>query len=92
MIVQVLLYAACPAALMIHVFLSCCVVDGSEPPSLIRVRRFNFSRWAVSLNSRPPSLEPLLPPSDMRWRRDVRLLEEGDYEQVCNIYPCTCCG
>lgn len=45
-------------------------------------RRFNFSRWSVSLNSRPPGLEALLPPSDMRWRQDVRLLEEGSYEQV----------
>lgn len=86
MIVQVLLYAVCPAALMIHVFLSCFVVDGCEAPSFLGVRRFNFSRWAVSLNSRPPSLEPLLPPSDMRWRRDVRLLEESNYEQVCHTF------
>ena len=46
------------------------------------MRRFGFSRWAVSLNSKPPGLEALLPPSDMRWRRDVGLLEEGKYEQV----------
>ncbi|CAK0783406.1 hypothetical protein CVIRNUC_006605 [Coccomyxa viridis] len=44
--------------------------------------RFGFSRWAVSLNSMPPGLEALLPPSDMRWRRDVGLLEEGKYEQA----------
>ena len=74
---------------MSHLFLFCCIVDGCIAPSFLGVRRFNFSRWAVSLNSRPPSLEPVLPPSDMRWRRDVRLLEEGDYEQVCNIYSCT---
>ena len=30
----------------------------------------------------PPGLEALLPPSDMRWRKDVGLLEEGKYEQV----------
>ena len=46
------------------------------------MRRFGFSRWAVSLNSMPPGLEALLPPSDMRWRKDVGLLEEGKYEQV----------
>ena len=48
------------------------------------MRRFGFSRWAVSLNSMPPGLEALLPPSDMRWRKDVGLLEEGKYEQVCS--------
>ena len=47
--------------------------------------RFNFSKWAVSLNSTPPGMERLLPPSDVRWRRDVRFLELGQYEQVC---PC----
>ena len=56
--------------------------------------RFGFSRWAVSLNSKPPGLEALLPPSDMRWRKDVGLLEEGKYEQVgsslasCNSAAC----
>ena len=46
------------------------------------LRRFNFSKWAVSLNSTPPGMERLLPPSDVRWRKDVRLLEQGQYEQV----------
>jgi len=29
-----------------------------------------------------PGLEGLLPSSDMRWRKDVRALEAGRYEQV----------
>ena len=44
----------------------------------------------------PPGLEALLPPSDMRWRRDVGLLEEGKYEQVGgSLIGCSsaaCCG
>jgi len=44
--------------------------------------RYNFTRWAVSLNTMTPGLAKLLPPSDMRWRRDVRALEAGKYEQV----------
>jgi len=49
---------------------------------LAAVCRFNFSKWAVSLNSKPPGIEKLLPPSDMRWRKDISLLEEGQYQQV----------
>lgn len=56
---------------------------------LSAVCRFNFSKWAVSLNSTPPGMEKLLPPSDMRWRKDVRFLEEGKYEEVrCCHNPC----
>lgn len=44
--------------------------------------RFGFSRWALSLNDMPEGLERLLPPSDMRWRRDVRLLEQGKYDEA----------
>ena len=44
--------------------------------------RYNFTKWAVSLKSMSPGLEKLLPPSDMRWRKDVRALEEGRYGQV----------
>jgi hypothetical protein len=44
--------------------------------------RFGFSKWAVSLNDMPPGLDALLPPSDVRWRQDVRLLEQGRYDEV----------
>ncbi|KAK9904888.1 hypothetical protein WJX75_004896 [Coccomyxa subellipsoidea] len=44
--------------------------------------RFGFSRWALSLNDMPEGLERLLPPSDMRWRHDVRLLEQGKYDEA----------
>lgn len=44
------------------------------------LRRFGFSQWALSLNDMPEGLERLLPPSDMRWRRDLRLLEQGEYD------------
>lgn len=48
--------------------------------------RFNFTKWAVSLNDMPEGLDRILPPSDMRWRKDVRLLEQGRYEEVL---PCS---
>ena len=44
--------------------------------------RYDFTEWAVSLNTMSPGLEKLLPPSDMRWRKDVRALEEGRYGKV----------
>ena len=44
--------------------------------------RFGFSKWAVSLNDVPPGLDALLPSSDVRRRQDVRLLEEGRYDEV----------
>ena len=63
------------------------------PPAAAALRRFNFSKWAVSLNSTPPGMERLLPPSDVRWRRDVHLLEQGQYEQVFFLEetPCVLC-
>ena len=30
----------------------------------------------------PEGLERLLPHSDVRWRQDVRLLEQGRYDEV----------
>lgn len=44
--------------------------------------RFGFSKWAVSLNDAPPGLDALLPPSDVRKRQDIRLLEQGRYAEV----------
>ena len=49
---------------------------------LSRRCRYNFTEWAIALNTTSPDLERLLPPSDMRWRKDVRALEEGRYQQV----------
>ncbi len=59
-----------------------CLMSQSAQHEQAALCRFNFSKWAVSLNSTPPGMEKLLPPSDMRWRKDVRLLEQGQYEQV----------
>lgn len=55
---------------------SCVIVN------LSRRCRYDFTEWATSLNTMSPCLERLLPPSDMRWRKDVRALEEGRYGQV----------
>ena len=39
---------------------------------------YGFSRFAIELNDLEPSLIPLLPPTDSRFRPDQRLLEEGN--------------
>jgi hypothetical protein len=45
--------------------------------------RFNFmSSWPFRLNQLPEELAEVLPPTDARFRPDVRLLEEGVYDQV----------
>ena len=46
------------------------------------MRRYGFGTWTLALNDMPESLEQVLPPSDARRRRDVRLLEEGRYVEA----------
>ena len=48
--------------------------------------RYGLSAWTIGLNEMTPQQERELPPSDVRRRRDVRLCEEGRYEEV------NCCG
>ena len=49
-------------------------------------RRYNFSRWVVELGTESPELQRLLPPTDIRRRRDVRALDSGRYEQASMEY------
>ncbi|KAK9823049.1 hypothetical protein WJX81_003835, partial [Elliptochloris bilobata] len=44
--------------------------------------RYGFGTWTLGLNDMPASLERILPPSDARRRRDLRLLEEGRYVEA----------
>ena len=44
--------------------------------------RYGFGTWTLALNDMPESLDRVLPPSDARRRRDVRLLEEGRYAEA----------
>ena len=44
--------------------------------------RYRFGNWALALNDMPVDLERLLPPSDARRRKDLRLLEEGRYSEA----------
>ena len=44
--------------------------------------RYGFSRWVVELGTESPELQRLLPPTDIRQRRDVRALDSGRYEQA----------
>ncbi|KAM6973931.1 oxysterol-binding protein-related protein 3-like isoform 1-T1 [Tautogolabrus adspersus] len=41
---------------------------------------YGFTQYAVELNELDPTLRPLLPPTDTRFRPDQRLLEEGNTE------------
>lgn len=41
---------------------------------------YGFTQFAVELNELDPTLKPLLPPTDTRFRPDQRLLEEGNTE------------
>lgn len=46
------------------------------------VHRYGFGTWTLALNDMPEGLEHVLPPSDARRRRDLRLLEEGRYVEA----------
>lgn len=46
------------------------------------VHRYGFGTWTLALNDMPEGLERVLPPSDARRRRDLRLLEEGRYVEA----------
>ncbi|KAJ2029818.1 hypothetical protein IWW57_001476 [Coemansia sp. S610] len=43
---------------------------------------YHLTTYAMSLNDRPPELEPYLCPTDSRFRPDQRAMEIGAYEQA----------
>ena len=49
-----------------------------------RARRWQApTSFFFRLNEMPEELKARLPPSDSRWRADVRAMEEGRYSTVC---------
>ncbi|KAL3641778.1 Oxysterol-binding protein-related protein 1C [Castilleja foliolosa] len=52
----------------------------SKPPKF--PTRYNFSRFAITLNELIPGLKEKLPPTDSRLRPDQRCLENGEYEMA----------
>ena len=45
--------------------------------------RYDFTTFAIDLNHLTPEMQAKLPPTDSRRRQDVRLIEQGDYDKVC---------
>ncbi|CAK9171700.1 unnamed protein product [Ilex paraguariensis] len=52
----------------------------SRPPKF--PTRYNFTRFAITLNEPTPGLKEKLPPTDSRLRPDQRCLENGEYEMA----------
>ncbi|KAL9315722.1 hypothetical protein ACSQ67_016723 [Phaseolus vulgaris] len=52
----------------------------SKPPKF--PTRYNFTRFAITLNELTPGLKDKLPPTDSRLRPDQRHLENGEYEKA----------
>ncbi|KAL2538718.1 Oxysterol-binding protein-related protein 1C [Forsythia ovata] len=52
----------------------------SKPPKF--PTRYNFTRFAITLNELTPELKEILPPTDSRLRPDQRFLENGEYEMA----------
>ena len=44
--------------------------------------RLGLNVRSMQLNEMTPRLEARLPPTDTRWRRDLRALETGDYAEA----------
>nr|XP_061808273.1 oxysterol-binding protein-related protein 3-like [Nerophis lumbriciformis] len=64
-----------------------------DPPSATCIWRANpmpadqdqyygFTKFAIELNELDPTIRPLLPPTDTRFRLDQRCLEEGNVEEA----------
>ncbi|KAK2656392.1 hypothetical protein Ddye_009444 [Dipteronia dyeriana] len=51
-----------------------------KPPKIST--RYNFSRFAITLNELTPGVKEKLPPTDSRLRPDQRCLENGEYEMA----------
>lgn len=52
----------------------------SKPPK--SQTRYNFSRFAITLNELTPDIKEKLPPTDSRLRPDQRCLENGEYDMA----------
>lgn len=52
----------------------------SKPPK--SPTRYNFSRFAITLNELTPDIKEKLPPTDSRLRPDQRCLENGEYDMA----------
>ncbi|KAK7351141.1 hypothetical protein VNO77_10368 [Canavalia gladiata] len=52
----------------------------SKPPKF--PTRYNFTRFAITLNELTPGLKEKLPPTDSRLRPDQRYLENGEYDMA----------
>ncbi|XP_027367707.1 oxysterol-binding protein-related protein 1C-like isoform X2 [Abrus precatorius] len=52
----------------------------SKPPKF--PTRYNFTRFAITLNELSPGLKEKLPPTDSRLRPDQRYLENGEYDMA----------
>ncbi|KAL5218064.1 hypothetical protein ABZP36_018748 [Zizania latifolia] len=52
----------------------------SKPPKF--PTRYNFTRFAITLNELTPGSKEKLPPTDSRLRPDQRCLENGEYERA----------
>ncbi|CAK9135523.1 unnamed protein product [Ilex paraguariensis] len=52
----------------------------SRPPKF--PTRYNFTRFAITLNELTPGLKEKLPPTDSRLRPDQRCLENGEFEMA----------
>ena len=48
----------------------------------MRRRRFNLNLFSIQLGEMTGGLAARLPPSDTRWRWDLRALEEGRFAEV----------
>ena len=53
-----------------------------RPELLSMVCRFAFTAFGIMLNDLPPGLEAKLPPTDARFRPDMRALELGKNSEV----------
>ncbi|KDO80772.1 hypothetical protein CISIN_1g0036641mg, partial [Citrus sinensis] len=59
---------------------ACLLWKRSKPPKY--PTRYNFTRFAITLNEVTPGLKEKLPPTDSRLRPDQRCLENGEYEMA----------
>ena len=48
----------------------------------MRMCRLGLNVFSMQLNEMTPGLEARLPPTDTRWRRDLRALETGNYAEA----------
>lgn len=47
--------------------------------------QYFFNEFAVQLNQRFDGMEGVVPQTDSRWREDIKIYEEGDYEKADKV-------